>query len=151
VTPVTETVLVLNADLGPLHRVTFRHAVRMLLRGVAEVHEADPERSLGELPWPKVLRLARYVVSKWRYSDGPTWSRRGVLERDERTCQYCGAENAHTIDHVVPRSQGGRSTWKNTVAACDPCNQRKRDRTPAQAGMVLLRAPGSPTWGTLRR
>lgn len=145
-----DTVLVLNADLGPLHRVTFRHAVRMLLRGVAEVHEADPARSLGDMPWPKVLRLARYIVTKWRYSDGPAWSRNGVLRRDDRTCQYCGA-CADTVDHVVPRSQGGRNTWKNTVAACDPCNQRKRDRTPVQAGMVLLRAPAAPSWGTLRR
>ena len=61
-----EAVLVLNADLGPLHRVSVRHAVRMLLRQVAEIHEAEPDRIIGVYPMPKVVRLVRYVVTKWR-------------------------------------------------------------------------------------
>jgi 5-methylcytosine-specific restriction endonuclease McrA len=143
-----DAVLVLNADLGPLHRVSLRHAIRMLLRQVAEIHEAEPDRLIGVFPMPRVVRLVSYVVTKWRYSAGPAWSRSGVLNRDGRRCGYCPAP-ATTVDHIVPRSRGGRNTWRNTVAACDPCNQRKRDRTPAEAGMRLRVSPCAPTWASL--
>lgn len=142
----TEMVLVLNADLGPLHRVTLRHAVRMLFRGVAEIHEAEPDRIIGVYPLPRVVRLVTYVVTRWRYGSGPSWTRAGVLRRDEHRCQYCGIERADTVDHVIPRALGGKSTWKNTVAACRACNQRKRDRTPIQAHMKLLAEPRAPIW-----
>lgn len=97
-------VLVLNADLGPLQRVSLRHAVRMLVRQVAEVHEAQPDRVIGIWPVPTVVRLVSYVVTRWRHSRGPAWSRAGVLERDRRRCGYCGRP-ASTIDHVLPRSR----------------------------------------------
>lgn len=138
-------VLVLNADFGPLHRVSLRHAVRMLVRQVAEIHEAQPDRLIGVFPMPRVVRLVSYVVTRWRHSRGPSWSRRGVLERDRRTCAYCGGA-ASTIDHVLPRSRGGANTWLNTVAACGRCNQRKGDRTPSEARMPLRTAPAVPTW-----
>jgi 5-methylcytosine-specific restriction endonuclease McrA len=138
-------VLVLNADLGPLHRVSLRHAVRMLFREVAVVHEADPDRLIGVYPVPRVVRLVQYVVTRWRFSRGPSWSRAGVLVRDRRRCAYCGGA-ATTIDHVLPRSRGGANSWLNTVAACGRCNQRKGDRTPAEARMPLRYAPVVPTW-----
>jgi 5-methylcytosine-specific restriction endonuclease McrA len=138
-------VLVLNADLGPLHRVSLRHAIRMLLREVAEIHEAAPDRIIGIFPVPTVVRLVRYVVTRWRYTSGPMWSKNGVMRRDGRRCGYCTAP-ATTIDHILPRSRGGQNTWKNTVAACTDCNQRKADRTPAEAGMRLLVAPAAPAW-----
>ena len=141
-------VLVINADLGPLHRVSLRHAIRMLVRQVAEVHEAVPDRLIGVFPVPAVVRLTRYVVTKWRYTTGPAWSRPGVLARDQRRCGYCPA-TATTVDHIVPRSRGGRNTWRNTVAACVPCNQAKRDRTPAEAGMRLRLVPRAPKWSEL--
>ncbi len=141
-------VLVLNADLGPLHRVPLKHAIRMLLRQVAEIHEAEPDRLIGVFPVPRVLRLVRYVVTRWRYAAGPSWSRSGVLRRDGNRCGYCGA-SATTVDHIRPRSRGGRNTWGNTVAACYPCNQRKADRTPGEAGMRLLVRPLVPTWTVL--
>ncbi len=141
-------VLVLNADLGPLHRVSLRHALRMLFRQVAEVHEAESDHVIGGWPRPKVVRLVRYVVTRWRYSAGPAWSRPGVLARDHRTCAYCGG-HATTIDHVLPRSRGGGNTWTNTVAACERCNGRKGDRTPAEAGMRLRTEPKAPTWAAL--
>jgi len=143
-----DAVLVLNADLGPLHRVTFRHAIRMLVRQVAVVHEAEPDRIVGVWPMPKVVRLVQYVVTRWRYTAGPAWSRPGVLARDHRRCGYCLGP-ATTVDHIVPRSRGGRNSWANTVAACDGCNQRKGDRTPAEAGMVLRTRPTAPTWASL--
>jgi 5-methylcytosine-specific restriction endonuclease McrA len=141
-------VLVLNADLGPLHRVSIRHAVRMLCREVAVVHEAEPDRHFGIFPMPKVVRLVAYVVTRWRYNSGPTWSRGGVLARDARCCAYCGG-GATTIDHVLPSSRGGRNTWLNTVAACGSCNQRKSDRTPDEARMPLRITPTIPTWASL--
>jgi 5-methylcytosine-specific restriction endonuclease McrA len=143
-----DAVLVLNADLGPLHRVSLKHAIRMLLRQVAEVHEAVPDRLIGVYPVPRVVRLVHYVVTKWRFSKGPAWSRSGVRARDGHRCAYCGA-SATTIDHVLPRSRGGRNTWLNTVAACGGCNQRKGDRTPAEAGMRLRVTPAVPTWASL--
>ncbi len=76
-------VLVINADLGPLHRVSLRHALRMLWREVAVVHEADADRVIGLYPKPRVVRLLCYVVTRWRHSKGPIWSRRGVLARDK--------------------------------------------------------------------
>lgn len=143
-------VLVINADLGPLHRVTLRHAVRMLVRQVAEIHEFQPDRLIGVYPVPTVVRLVRYVVTRWRHSAVPGWSRAGVLVRDGRRCGYCRGP-ASTVDHVLPRSRGGRNTWTNTVAACEGCNQRKGDRTPAEAGMVLRSEPTTPSWASLAR
>lgn len=147
-----QAVLVLNADLGPLHRVSLRHAIRMLCRQVAEVHEAEPDIRFATFGgMPTVVRLVRYIVTKWRYSAGPAWSRPGVIRRDNGHCGYCGKASGHTVDHVIPTSKGGRNTWANTVAACDHCNQRKGDRTPAEAGMVLIHKPMAPTWASMAR
>lgn len=143
-----QAVLVLNADLGPLHRVSIRHAIRMVCRKVAEIHEAEPDAHIGVFPMPRSVRLIHYIVTKWRYTTGPAWSRTGVMGRDGGLCGYCRA-TASTIDHILPRSQGGRNLWTNTVAACGACNQRKGDRTPDQAGMRLRVSPYAPTWASL--
>ncbi|KOX09686.1 HNH endonuclease [Micromonospora sp. NRRL B-16802] len=131
-----------------MHRVTVQHAVRMLCRRVAEIHEAEPDQVIGVFPMPRVVRLVRYVVTRWRFGAGPAWSRAGVLRRDNRCCAYCGGP-ASTIDHILPRSRGGRNTWRNTTAACYACNQRKGDRTPAEAAMPLRREPVNPGWSAL--
>ncbi|MFI6269840.1 HNH endonuclease [Micromonospora zamorensis] len=143
-----DAVLVLNADLGPLHRVPIKHAIRMLMRQVAEIHEAEPDRLIGIFPMPKVLRLVRYVVTKWRYTSKPAWSKSGVLRRDGHQCGYCAA-SATTVDHILPRSRGGRDSWKNTIGACYACNQRKGDLTPAEVGMQLRFQPSVPTWSSM--
>lgn len=81
-----------------------------------------------------------------------TFSRRNVFKRDRYTCQYCGKQPGSeelTIDHVVPRSQGGLSTWENCVLACIECNRLKADRTPEQAGMALRQRPTRPAWKPL--
>lgn len=151
VTPMTAAgVLVLNTDLGPLHRVSLKHAIRMLWRQVAEVHEAEPDRVIGVYQVPRVVRLVHYVVTRWRHTKGPKWSRPGVLERDRRRCGYCGGVAA-TIDHILPRSRGGPNDWRNTVAACATCNGRKGDRTPEEARMPLLITPTLPRWGAGQR
>lgn len=143
-------VLVLNADHQPLHRVSLHHAIRMLVRQVAEVHDAHPDRLIGIFPVPVVVRLVRYVVTRWRYQSGPSWTRPGVLKRDAHRCGYCTGR-ATTVDHIVPRSRGGMNAWANTVACCYPCNQRKGARTPAEAGMVLRIRPTTPTWVSVTR
>lgn len=138
-------VLVINADLGPLHRVSLKHAIRMLIRQVAEIHDYEPDRAIGIFPIPKVVRLINYVVTKWRRTRAPGWSRAGVLKRDAHRCGYC-SRSATTIDHILPRSRGGANSWDNTVAACGRCNQRKADKTPKEAGMTLQVNPYVPGW-----
>lgn len=154
-------VLVLNASYEPLRLVPVRRAIVLLLQRKAEMVEAAAQRVRAQgasFVVPLVVRLVRYVAIP-RNRQLPC-SRRGVLARDRETCQYCGARpgRAHlTIDHVLPRSQGGRTTWENVVAACAACNHRKANRTPAQAGMALAAPPRQPAYlavallGTLDR
>ncbi len=138
-----QQVALLNASFEPLGKVTFQHAVRMLFREVALVEEQQGDRMIGPHPWPRVIRLVRYVAAHWLYRPAG-WSRAGVLVRDRSTCAYCG-RHATTIDHLVPQSRGGGSTWLNTVAACASCNHRKANRTPAEARLRLRFSPYVPT------
>ncbi len=141
------SVTVLNADYQVLHTVSLNHAIRMIVRGVAEIHESTDEL-IGVFIRPVSVRLLKYVVTTWRYQRQPKWSKAGVLRRDKHICAFCGGK-ATTIDHVMPRSRGGKNTWKNTVAACSPCNNRKRDRTPDEANMPLMFVPKVPDWSDL--
>ena len=98
---------------------------------------------------PEVITLRNYDrVPENRV----TFSRRNVFKRDRFTCQYCGTQPGSeelTIDHVVPRSQGGETSWENCVLACVQCNSTKADRTPERAGMPLRRRPVRPVWRPL--
>lgn len=139
-------VIVLNASYEQLHVVSIPHAIRMLVREVAVVEEAHDGASFGPFPLPRVLRLVRYVVTKWRYATGRLqYTRAGVLKRDKCRCAYCGRTGATTMDHVVPRSRGGRGEWLNAVAAHANCNEKKGNRTPEEAGMPLLWQPWIPS------
>lgn len=141
--PASGSVALLNASYEPLGRVSFKQAVRMVARRVAAVEEAVEGRTIGQWPWPRVIRLLRYITPKWLY--GPaSWHRGGVFIRDGHVCAYCGAKAA-TIDHILPRSRGGEWSWLNCVAACEKCNSRKGNRTPAEAGMRLRVRPYVPT------
>src|SRR6478736_7036060 len=138
-------VIVLNTDNTALHTVSVQHAIRMLVREVAIVEEAHEDRRIGPYPWPLVLRLVRYVKTTFLYARTPAWSKRGVLRRDHHRCAYCQGP-ADTVDHLLPQSRGGTNSWKNTVAACTRCNNRKANRTPTEAGMSLAWKPSVPTW-----
>ena len=144
------SVLVLNATYEPLNVIPLRRAILLLLKEKAEVVEATRERLRAErldLEVPSVIRLVTYVPVPPRLP--LPVSRRTVLARDNYTCQYCGAQPGKTqltIDHVVPRSKGGGTTWDNVVAACGPCNRRKGNRTPEQANMLLLSTPARPRY-----
>jgi 5-methylcytosine-specific restriction endonuclease McrA len=141
------SVLVLNAGYEPLHRVSVRHAIRMLVREVAVVEEVIEGQTIGKFPMPAVLRLVRYVKLHWR-KEQPKWSKKRLFLRDNDTCAYC-PEPAQTIDHVTPRTHGGGSTWDNTVACCLKCNRKKGSKTVKQAGMKLKFDPYTPSWHQL--
>jgi 5-methylcytosine-specific restriction endonuclease McrA len=137
--------LVLNASFEPLHAVTVARAVTLVVGGRATVLEEDLERQIRSerisLGRPLVIQLLRQAPVPYRTGAG--FSKRAVLRRDAHRCAYCG-RSADSVDHVVPRCQGGADQWENTVAACRPCNQRKAGRTPDQAGMQLLYRPSIP-------
>lgn len=136
--------LLLNASYEPLCVVPTRRAVVLVLTAKAVVLEAGATTLHSErltVPTPVVIRLTRYVRVPYR-SRAPL-SRQGVLARDSHRCQYCGSA-AETLDHVVPRSRGGRHVWENLVAACRRCNHTKADRTLDELGWSLDRLPLAP-------
>lgn len=141
-------VLVLNASYEPLHVCSIKRAITLVMYEVAEVLEnsADFIRSPSTaMPVPSVIRLKRYI-RRPRIHPIP-FSRRNVMRRDFYTCQYCGSKHELTLDHVIPRSKGGRHTWENVVTACRDCNQKKGDRMPDLAGMPLTVKPRVPSFG----
>jgi 5-methylcytosine-specific restriction endonuclease McrA len=136
--------LVLNATYEPLAIVSTRRALLLVIATKAELvvptdrvfHSA---RSV--LPEPSVVRLSHFV--RVPHEGVASVNRRTVFARDGHRCQYCGSP-AESIDHVIPRSRGGRHAWDNVVAACRRCNTRKEDRLPHEAGLVLHTQPVVP-------
>jgi 5-methylcytosine-specific restriction endonuclease McrA len=162
--------LVLNRHWRPIHVTSVVRALVLVWNEAARVVEPDEYRLYGWDEWAEFeppdgqpsLRTSRSrlrvpeVICLARYDRLPatavTFSRRNVAKRDHHTCQYCGSQPGWeeiSIDHVVPRSQGGATSWSNCVAACLVCNGRKADRTPEQAGMRLRKAPTRPDWKPL--
>lgn len=136
--------LVLNASYEPLGTVATRRGVVLVLAGKADTvvptgFVLHAEHLAVEVP--SVLRLRQFVHVPYRRRLAV--SRRAVMARDGHRCQYCGA-HADSIDHVLPRAKGGQHTWDNVVAACRPCNTRKRDRVLADSGMRLRHQPVVP-------
>lgn len=148
-----QPITLLNASYEVLSaRVTPQKAARLLALDKATIDQADPERKLGRWDYPVVLRLKYFVkVAYEKINGAPRVSKRGVLTRDNRRCAYNLSHEATTIDHIFPRSRGGKNSWKNLVAACGPCNRRKRNRTPEEADMKLLVTPFVPTKQQLQR
>jgi 5-methylcytosine-specific restriction endonuclease McrA len=141
-------VLVLNATYEPLSVISVQRAIVLLLKEKAELIEATEERlhaARASLPVPLVIRLVYYVRIPHQIHLSPT--RQTVMLRDHHTCQYCGGSPGRsnlTLDHILPRSRGGQTAWDNVVTACRPCNMRKGDRTPDEAGMTLRKLPARP-------
>ena len=159
-------VLVLNRSYLPIHVTTVRRAFSLLYQGIAravnEQYETFDFDSWAELPMesdadgvgvvggfirvPRVILLQAFDRVPKRHV---RFSRINIYARDRNTCQYCGKRFARSdlnLDHVIPRSQGGRSTWENVVCSCLDCNRRKGGRTPAQAGLRLICRPTKPRW-----
>ena len=148
--------LVLNQGYEPVRVVNWQRAITMVYLEKAmvlnnypvQIHSAHSAHDV-----PAVIWLRRNVMWLGRKAKRPPpdvkFTRFYVYARDGWKCQYCGEQfpaSVLTFDHVIPRAQGGRTTWKNIVTACGPCNQQKGDRTPKQAGMTLLRKPREPRW-----
>ena len=137
-------VLVLNASYEPIHVCVARRALILLLKGVAATEELsnDEVHSPSKVvPVPSVIRLLEYrrIPRQTR-----SLSRKNILLRDRYTCQYCGhvfSASELTLDHVTPRSRGGKSSWENLVTSCRRCNNHKGDRLPDEAKMELRRRP----------
>ena len=141
--------LVLNADFRPLSyyplslwswqdtvKAVFLDRVNIVSQYETVVHSPTTDFIL-----PSVVSLKTYVKPP-RY---PAFTRFNVFLRDGFSCQYCGAPQELTFDHVIPRRAGGRTTWENVVAACSPCNLRKGGRMPKQAKMMQRQKPIQPT------
>ncbi len=159
-------VLVLNRSFLPVHITSVKRAFCLLYQGLA--HAVDEQyRTFDFESWSalsasihdekigcvdRVIRVPR-VILLLAYDRVPKrrvrFSRFNIYNRDRNTCQYCGRvfpRSELNLDHVIPRSQGGRSTWENVVCSCQSCNRKKGGRTPEQAGMRLLRPPRKPEW-----
>lgn len=159
--------LVLNRNWQPVRVATVARALLLVWKDCARVVDPNDFQTYDWNDWSTLrptdgepyiqavtirLRVPE-VVALVEYDRMPSqhvpFSRRNLFKRDRYTCQYCGCQpggNELTIDHVIPRSRGGVSSWTNCVLACVACNHRKADRTPEQAGMKLKKKPVKPAW-----
>ena len=159
------SVLVLNRLYQPVHVTSVKRAFSLLYQGIAKA--IDDQYKLYEFSdWARLsaaehdsvatvsrrIRVPRVLVLS-AYEHLPRgrvrFSRLNIYARDGDSCQYCGHKLARSelnLDHVVPRSQGGKTSWENVVCSCVPCNLRKGGRTPEQAHMKLLKRPLRPRW-----
>jgi 5-methylcytosine-specific restriction endonuclease McrA len=143
-TRLQKPVLVLNASYEPINVCAARRALVLVLKGVASAEEHSPSSvhsTRRTVQLPSVIRLLEYrrIPHQTR-----ALSRKNILMRDRYTCQYCQKtlpSSEMTLDHVIPRSRAGETTWENLVACCHHCNNRKGCRTPDEAGMRLTRPP----------
>jgi len=157
--------LVLNRSYLPVHVTTVRRAFSLLYRGVARAVDEN-YRTFDFADWTTVsaldseavglvsglVRVPRVIllVSFDRVPRREVrFSRHNIFMRDGSACQYCGERKSRSelnLDHVIPRSRGGMTTWENIVCACLECNRLKGGRTPEEAGMRLRRKPRRPAW-----
>ena len=144
----SQSVVVFSKNYLPLSRVNIKRAIILLVSGKAEPLNLTQDAALQVrspsmvFDVPTQIRLT--FASNERLWRVPPVNRREVLRRDHYSCQYCGSTKNLTLDHVIPRSKGGKHTWDNVVTACSKCNARKGDRTPLQAGMPLRSQPKAP-------
>ena len=129
---VSGNVLVLNSDYNPINICEGRRAIVLLLKRKAQFIS------------DKVIRLLEYIRIPFARIMSHKPSRNLIHKRDNHTCQYCGAKENLTIDHIIPQSRGGIDSWGNLVSCCTSCNAKKGNRTPREAGMCLLREPKPP-------
>jgi 5-methylcytosine-specific restriction endonuclease McrA len=148
---ISKPVLVLNATYEPINICSWQRAIKLVVKGAAEVEQTHEKFIHVGLHLPSVIRLKHYRRVPHRIQD---LTRRNIFIRDGYRCQYCWVHVPHgkglELEHVVPRSQGGRSSWSNLVAACSKCNKQKANRTPEEAGMPLRVRPRELTVHTAR-
>ncbi|MBU0629513.1 MAG: HNH endonuclease [Candidatus Margulisbacteria bacterium] len=138
-----EKVLVLNASLMPINITSWRRAMSLIYKGKAVGVVYNGKVINGRFRLPEVIRLTNYIFVP--FTD-VVFSRKNIYLRDNHTCQYCGKKHVTlTIDHVVPKSRGGRDAWDNVVVCCSVCNNRKGDRHYEEVGMKLKTKPYRPS------
>ncbi len=138
-------VAVLSKDYEPLTYCRIEKAIVLLYLEKAEAVQNTEQtiRSVSSsFRVPSIIRLLHKTVR--RFIPNVRYSRRNVLIRDKFTCQYCASKQSLTVDHVLPISRGGKSSWENVVAACRTCNGKKGNKTLREAGMVLRCEPTAP-------
>lgn len=140
--------LILSVSYEPLARISWRRAVSLWALDKVEILEAYEEALICS---PSMVMqapaVARFKGRHRRPRRGVKLSRSNLHARDGGRCQYCGEGltlREATLDHILPRSRGGKNTWENLVIACRPCNQSKADRTPEEAHMRLRQSPHKP-------
>ncbi len=140
-------VLVLNQDYSALTICSVAKAFLLVYLKKADlISESQTEnlRSITQsFPLPTVIRLHKYVYLPYR---GVMLTRQNIFRRDGHQCQYCGTSTDLTLDHVLPKSRSGKSSWDNLTTACKRCNSRKGDFTPEEAGMTLRQRPYKPSF-----
>lgn len=140
-----DKVLVLNSDYTPLNVTSIRRGFILVIKGKAEVLRQDADNivtSIGEFVRPLIIRLLSYV----RFKTKPVkLNRKRIFKRDNNECVYCGSKRNLTIDHIMPRSRGGKNTWSNLVTCCSNCNIKKGNRTPEEASMRMNYKAYEPT------
>lgn len=138
-------VLVLNQDYQPLSVCSVQRSVKLLFLDKAEMLHDDPEKVIRtvdqEFSYPSVIRLRYYIRIPYSRI---VLTRKNIMKRDRHICQYCGVKSDLTLDHVMPKSRGGKDTWENLVTACNKCNVKKGNRTPDEAKMPLNTTPYRP-------
>lgn len=148
--------LVLNAGFEPMDMISWQRAICLILTEKAEMvsgHSETIRTVTKEFTMPSVIRLKRYVQLYQRMRT-IRCSRKNIFSRDHHVCQYCEIKvvgNDATVDHVVPRSKGGGSTWDNLVTACRRCNIKKGSKKPEQVGLKLKKKPRKPGFAELIR
>lgn len=143
-------VILLNYDFTIINNISIKKAVKLLVKGKASIIQdcgviiyEHVKKGIKFLK-PKVIRMLYQIqaITKTKMA----FSKRAIFVRDKHTCQYCSKKPSKlTIDHVIPKARGGKTTFDNCVAACLNCNTTKNDRTPEEAGMKLLKHPYHPT------
>ncbi len=146
------SVLVLNADYTPLSVCTTERAFLLMYLQKADIITAAEDKMLRTVqtsyPFPSVIKIKQYIHVPYK---SVVLTRQNVFRRDNYCCQYCGATKDLTLDHLIPKSKGGRSSWVNLVTACKRCNSLKGDFTPEEAGLQLKRKPIRPSYITFLR
>lgn len=167
------TVLVLNRRWDPIQTTSVKDAIGLVAKGSAFVIDPATFDRHDLVSWGEVSKAMKAVgdslirsqhlaivppevvvltAYEGRGERSVVFSRKNIFKRDRYTCQYCGCQPGPeelTIDHVMPRSRGGTSTWENCLLACVACNKKKADKTPEEAKMPPRKAPKKPSWKTL--
>lgn len=140
-------VLVLNADYSAINICTVPKAFLLVFLNKAEMVAKSERITLKtittEYSMPTIIRLNRYVNIPYKHVE---LTRQNIFKRDHHQCQYCGKRSHLTLDHILPKSRGGKTSWDNLITACKHCNSRKGDNLPEEAGMSFKQKPFKPSF-----